>query len=524
MLNWEVKTSVVFTMPMKTAVLKIYKPSKHKRAVMDYAFQQYTLAYDYLLNLAKAQIEEIKTECGYNGRLSDKKVASFLYKAGRALRHFPVHGSLKESLCADVAGSICSFIQLKAQDERTSFPIARKVKHRDQFFKDTLERMRLCLDDLEEENQARDDLLTVIKEQYMPIFFSRPDGIVRNRNFGLLYDKEKNKYYACVYLLPNESRHKKPISGAAELQAIHPQINSLKPSSRKVGYLLLPLAFGRWHEEIYLQYALNNPKAVRTAFLNKKGQEYFLHVTFQFDQANRDTQTFLGIDRGVNKLVALAVVDSKGNPLYLEEFSGKDYEAFQNQLTKRLRKDLKMGRQKLKKYTRVNEGFVHIIANRIINVADRFSSQVVLEDLTYLSKGGFKQKTGNKYFDKLMNRKLGRNPYNKLKTILDYKLPIAGLPQIKLIPGHYTSQTCTVCNHINKENRKSQAEFKCLKCGYEANADLNASINIARRGIWWQSGVVKKTGNSYIGKFQEVSIEAESYKEVIKKLQESVTL
>ena len=37
------------------------------------------------------------------------------------------------------------------------------------------------------------------------------------------------------------------------------------------------------------------------------------------------------------------------------------------------------------------------------------------------------------------------------------------------------------CHYIDKENRKSQEYFKCLNCGYEINADLNASINIKNR-------------------------------------------
>lgn len=36
------------------------------------------------------------------------------------------------------------------------------------------------------------------------------------------------------------------------------------------------------------------------------------------------------------------------------------------------------------------------------------------------------------------------------------------------------------CGHIDKENRQTQEKFKCTKCGFELNADHNASINIAR--------------------------------------------
>ena len=48
---------------------------------------------------------------------------------------------------------------------------------------------------------------------------------------------------------------------------------------------------------------------------------------------------------------------------------------------------------------------------------------------------------------------------------------------IKVDPKH-TSQKCSRCGYILKENRLKQAEFICIKCNYRANADYNASINI----------------------------------------------
>lgn len=45
----------------------------------------------------------------------------------------------------------------------------------------------------------------------------------------------------------------------------------------------------------------------------------------------------------------------------------------------------------------------------------------------------------------------------------------------------YTSQECPVCGHIDAENRESQEVFRCVRCGHEAHADLNAAENIERR-------------------------------------------
>ena len=46
----------------------------------------------------------------------------------------------------------------------------------------------------------------------------------------------------------------------------------------------------------------------------------------------------------------------------------------------------------------------------------------------------------------------------------------------------YTSQRCNQCGFISKSNRKGQSIFKCKECGYELNADLNASRNISDLG------------------------------------------
>lgn len=80
----------------------------------------------------------------------------------------------------------------------------------------------------------------------------------------------------------------------------------------------------------------------------------------------------------------------------------------------------------------------------------------------------------------LDNRVLGLWTYYDLQQKINYKAERVGL-KIRYINPAYTSQTCNKCGKINKENRISQAKFKCInpECEYEVNADYNASRNIA---------------------------------------------
>jgi transposase len=45
------------------------------------------------------------------------------------------------------------------------------------------------------------------------------------------------------------------------------------------------------------------------------------------------------------------------------------------------------------------------------------------------------------------------------------------------IDPKYTSQKCSGCGYVDKNNRHGSV-FKCRNCGFELNADLNASRNI----------------------------------------------
>ena len=46
-----------------------------------------------------------------------------------------------------------------------------------------------------------------------------------------------------------------------------------------------------------------------------------------------------------------------------------------------------------------------------------------------------------------------------------------------------TSRTCPECGHVSADNRRSQAVFDCVSCGYLGHADQVAAFNIKQRGL-----------------------------------------
>ncbi|MBH2010199.1 MAG: transposase, partial [Xanthomonadaceae bacterium] len=80
-----------------------------------------------------------------------------------------------------------------------------------------------------------------------------------------------------------------------------------------------------------------------------------------------------------------------------------------------------------------------------------------------------------------LNKAILDQGWFEFRRQLEYKLAWSGGILIA-VPAHYTSQTCPCCGHIAKANRKTQAKFECVDCGYQNHADVVGALNILARG------------------------------------------
>ena len=107
----------------------------------------------------------------------------------------------------------------------------------------------------------------------------------------------------------------------------------------------------------------------------------------------------------------------------------------------------------------------HMISKNVVEFAKKNQCEYI--NMEKLTKDGF-------------NNVILRNwSYYQLQQYIEYKAEREGI-KVRYIDPAYTSQTCARCGHVDKENRQTQEKFICTKCGFELNADHNASINIAR--------------------------------------------
>ena len=107
----------------------------------------------------------------------------------------------------------------------------------------------------------------------------------------------------------------------------------------------------------------------------------------------------------------------------------------------------------------------HMISKNVVEFAKKNQCEYI--NMEKLTKDGF-------------NNAILRNwSYYQLQQYIEYEAEREGI-KVRYIDPAYTSQTCARCGHVDKDNRQTQEKFICTKCGFELNADHNASINIAR--------------------------------------------
>jgi putative transposase len=228
------------------------------------------------------------------------------------------------------------------------------------------------------------------------------------------------------------------------------------------------------------------------AQLVKRGGRFFLHVQIGGEAPEPIAPTdSLGVDLGVAKIATTSDAP-KGH-------CGKPVEKVRrkhNLQRKRLqRKGTKGAKKKLKrlagKEARFRRHENHVISKTIVQAAKDTGRAIGLEDLKGI-RGRITARGGD-----ARNRLSGWS-FHQLYSFLSYKATDAGIPVVMVDPRD-TSRTCSECGHRAKANRKTQAEFRCLHCGFSADADWNAARNIraqANRKLASGLAVVEaKTGN-----------------------------
>ncbi|HEY2120376.1 MAG TPA: transposase [Candidatus Acidoferrum sp.] len=205
-------------------------------------------------------------------------------------------------------------------------------------------------------------------------------------------------------------------------------------------------------------------------------------------QTERETETpqhpatsAVGLDWGVVNFATLSNGEVVGQCQPLKKFMPKLAKlqrriARKKKFSKNWRKG-KAGITKLhSKIANLRKDFIHKVSNDI----SKNHAVVCVEDLQVQNMS---QRATKKVAQKSgLNRSvLDASPF-ELRRQLEYKTQWQGGLLVPVLAQN-TSRKCPACGHVSAENRKSQAKFVCVSCGFSANADWVGAVNIREAGL-----------------------------------------
>ena len=136
---------------------------------------------------------------------------------------------------------------------------------------------------------------------------------------------------------------------------------------------------------------------------------------------------------------------------------------------------------------RIKSYFKNEICRILNKLAEKNVGIFVVEKLDFRAAG----------LSKRMNRLIGRTYRSVVKAKLARLEEQYGIQIIAVNPA-YTSQECSRCHYVSKDNRKTQKDFVCRHCHYSCNADVNAGRVInQRRSLMLEFPVYAKSSTSY---------------------------
>ncbi len=262
-----------------------------------------------------------------------------------------------------------------------------------------------------------------------------------------------------------------PSSAGVRIRKVNEKYSSLLIPL--VGWVTLTRKGGNLHEA-------GDPKQV---VLRHDGHRWRAFVSYEIEaEEKKDSGEVLGVDMNARQIAT-----SDGDFYHLPDLEKKEKRRkwYQRKMARQVkgsnrRKDTKKKlRGVSRKIANIRKNWVHQTTKEISGkCGTAIVEDLKVKNMTASAKGtvenpgkNVKQKAG-------LNRAILDTAFGEVRRNLEYKCG-----RLVEVNPAYTSQRCSVCGHTEKENRKTQARFQCVSCGFVSNADTNAAINIRRLGM-----------------------------------------
>jgi len=229
--------------------------------------------------------------------------------------------------------------------------------------------------------------------------------------------------------------------------------------------------------------------SIRNATVSLRGGKWYVSVQTQreVNEPIHPSQSVLGIDLGITLLAALST-EKPILPINSLRQMEKKLAHLQQQLAKKKKGSHNAQKIKCKiqkchvRIANVRNDYLHKTTTTLCkNHAVLVVENLQVKKMSQSAKGTIENPGRNVKAKSKLNKSILDQGWGEFVRQITYKQQWMGGYVVKVAP-QYTSQRCSCCGHIAKENRISQVRFACVKCGHTENADINAAKNIEAAG------------------------------------------
>ena len=277
-------------------------------------------------------------------------------------------------------------------------------------------------------------------------------------------EKKAHKWYSLVY----------PQSGWKVLKVREIRTKSKKNKKKVITLKLSNL--GIFNVVVHRDFPLDKVKRVIVK-LTRSGRVYisFIVEGYEFPKLP-ETGKVVAIDVGVEKF--LITSDGHAFPnLRPYEKALKKLKILHKRLSRKKFLSHNWFKAKIK-LARAYEHLKNLRKDMYMKLGKWFAEHydvVVMEDIQV------KQLVGKSL--RRLRMRLHDVAFHELRSIMEYQLRKYG-KKLTLVDPAFSSMTCARCGYVKKDLTLADRVFVCPKCGWVADRDYNASLNILKRSGW----------------------------------------
>jgi putative transposase len=253
--------------------------------------------------------------------------------------------------------------------------------------------------------------------------------------------------------------------------------------SRNVGEVKLPKL--GW---VRLRWDREPPGEVKNITIVRRAGQWFASAMCEIECADPAPvmSEATGIDRGVTNFIALsdgaliAPLNAHKNMLHRLKRAQRNLARKKRGSANRRKQALRVARLHMRA-ANARKDFLHKLSTDIAQNHGAVAIEALeVRNMVRSAKGTAEAPGRNVRAKAGLNRSILDQGWGTFRILLSYKMAERGKTLVEVAPQN-TSRECAACGVIDPRSRNGE-KFSCVACGHEAHADINAAINIKRRG------------------------------------------